>query len=95
MWKQKCLDESTEKEFYHKNALDTKKKNKLLKIAVGRLQAEYDTLKQKNDIAETDLKYQVSLHGKIAEVTQPILNSTQLAIHEPEEDGGATFMTKV
>jgi hypothetical protein len=41
-WKQRWQDESTEKEFYHKSALETKKKNKLLKVAVSRLQHEYD-----------------------------------------------------
>jgi len=55
MWKSRFEDEKTEKEFYHKNALETKKKNKLLKIAVGRLQSEYDNIKEKHDIAETDL----------------------------------------
>ena len=29
--------ETEEKEFYHKQALDAKRKNKLLKVAIGRL----------------------------------------------------------
>ena len=29
-----------EKEFFHKQALDAKRKNKLLKIAIGRMQSE-------------------------------------------------------
>ena len=55
MWKRKFEDEKTEKDFYHKNALESKKKNKLLKIAVGRLQEEYDNLKYVQDITENDL----------------------------------------
>jgi len=34
--------ETEEKEFYHKQALDAKRKNKLLKVAIGRLQVERD-----------------------------------------------------
>ena len=32
--------ETEEKEFYHKQALDAKRKNKLLKVAIGRLQVD-------------------------------------------------------
>ena len=32
--------ECEEKEFYHKQALDAKRKNKLLKVAIGRLQVD-------------------------------------------------------
>jgi chromosome segregation ATPase len=35
--KSKCDLEREEKEFYHKQALEAKKKNKLFKVAVGRL----------------------------------------------------------
>jgi hypothetical protein len=56
---------------------------------VGRLQDEYDNLKYVHDITEKDLKYQVSLHTKIHEVTQ------KASFHEPMEDGGNTFMTKI
>lgn len=45
--KEKCQREMEEKDFYHKQALEAKKKNKLLKVAVGRLQNEYDRLKDK------------------------------------------------
>lgn len=36
-WKEKHKMEIEEKEFYHKQALDAKRKNKLLKVAIGRL----------------------------------------------------------
>lgn len=45
MLKEKIKVETEEKEFYHKQALDAKRKNKLLKVAIGRLQLE----KQKPD----------------------------------------------
>ena len=35
--KEKYKMETEEKEFYHKQALDAKRKNKLLKVAIGRL----------------------------------------------------------
>jgi hypothetical protein len=39
-WKEKLKVETEEKDFYHKQALDAKRKNKLLKVAIGRLQIE-------------------------------------------------------
>lgn len=39
-WKEKQKLETEEKEFFHKQALDAKRKNKLLKVAIGRLQIE-------------------------------------------------------
>jgi cell division protein FtsL len=36
-WKSKFEQEKSEKDFFHKQALEAKRKNKLLKIAVGRL----------------------------------------------------------
>ena len=38
--KEKVKMETEEKEFYHKQALDAKRKNKLLKVAIGRLQVD-------------------------------------------------------
>ena len=35
--KEKYLNELEEKDFFHKQALDAKRKNKLLKVAIGRL----------------------------------------------------------
>lgn len=40
VWKEKLKVETEEKDFYHKQALDAKRKNKLLKVAIGRLQME-------------------------------------------------------
>ena len=42
-WKEKHKMEIEEKEFYHKQALDAKRKNKLLKVAIGRLQNDLRT----------------------------------------------------
>lgn len=56
-WKQKFEVEKTEKDFFHKQALEAKRKNKLLKIAVGRLQNEYDRLKDKYNISESELQF--------------------------------------
>ena len=39
-WKDKHKTEIEEKEFFHKQALDSKRKNKLLKVAIGRIQTE-------------------------------------------------------
>jgi len=47
MWKEKTKVESEEKEFFHKQALDAKRKNKLLKVAIGRLQVEREDVKKK------------------------------------------------
>lgn len=46
-WKKKHGYEKAEHRFYHDSALENKRKNKLLKVAVGRLQFEYDKLKEK------------------------------------------------
>jgi hypothetical protein len=46
MWKEKLKIESEEKEFFHKQALDAKRKNKLLKVAIGRLQVEREDIKK-------------------------------------------------
>lgn len=39
-WKEKHKNELEEKDFFHKQALDAKRKNKLLKVAIGRLQVD-------------------------------------------------------
>ena len=46
MWKEKLNIEAEEKEFFHKQALDAKRKNKLLKVAIGRLQVEREDIKK-------------------------------------------------
>ena len=43
-WKKKYDYEHSEHEFYQNSAMESKRKNKLLKVAVGRLQHEYDKL---------------------------------------------------
>ena len=43
-WKNKSEMFESEKAFLHKQTLDTKKKNKLLKVAVGKLQQEVERL---------------------------------------------------
>lgn len=40
LWKEKHKNEVEEKEFFHKQALDAKRKNKLLKVAISRMQNE-------------------------------------------------------
>lgn len=37
--------ETEEKEFFHKQALDAKRKNKLLKVAITRIQTDNDNMK--------------------------------------------------
>ena len=46
IWKEKHKFEVEEKESYHKKALDAMRKNKLLKVAIGRMHAETVTEKQ-------------------------------------------------
>ena len=66
--------------------METKRKNKLLKVAVGRLQVEYDKLKQKYKIADSELQFVNQLTKQIERVQNA----------GGEEDDGNTFnMTKV
>ena len=44
LWEKKYKTEQSEHEFYQNTAKEAKRKNKLLKVAVGRLQFEYDSL---------------------------------------------------
>ena len=46
-WKKKYEFEKQEHEYFHNSALENKRKTKLLKVAVSRLQLEYDKLKEK------------------------------------------------
>lgn len=93
-WRSKFDEEKAEKQFFHKSALDTKKKNQLLKIAIQRLQCEYDELKTRFSVASTDLEFQVALHQKIKETTAPTLAISAGPTVSVEEDPN-TFMTKV
>lgn len=47
-WKEKHKMETEEKEFFHKQALDAKRKNKLLKVAISRMQADKEDKSQAN-----------------------------------------------
>ena len=66
--------------------METKRKNKLLKVAVGRLQVEYDKLKQKYKIADSELQFVNQLTKQIERVQNA----------GGDEDDANTFnMTKV
>ena len=41
-WKEKAENFESEKNFFYKQLKDTKKKNKLLKLTIGRLQVELE-----------------------------------------------------
>jgi hypothetical protein len=84
---QRYKAEREEKEFFHRCALDAKKEAKILKIAISRVQAEYNMLKEQNLANVTDLEFQISLHKQIKSVTSPISRTI--------ENDGLTFMTKV
>ena len=61
-WKKKYEYEQSEHEFYQNSAMESKRKNKRLKVDVGRLQFEYDKLKEKYKITDDDLKFMKQLH---------------------------------
>ena len=84
-WKKKYEYEQTEHEFYQKNAMESKRKNKLLKVAVGRLQFEYDRLQEKYQITDDELKFVKALHNQIEKAYQP----------NTSEDDAGTFMTRI
>jgi len=56
-WKKKYEYEQQEHEFYQKSAMANKRKNKLLKVAVGRLQFEFDKLSKKYQVTDEELKF--------------------------------------
>jgi len=62
---------STEKEFYQKSAQESKRKHKVVKLALSRLQLEYDKMKAQYLSATEDLKFSTSLHKKYEEVLGP------------------------
>ena len=66
--KKKYEYEKSEHEFYQKNAMENKRKNKLLKVAVGRLQSEYDKLLDKYKVTDDELKFVKQLHSQIERV---------------------------
>ena len=68
MWKKKFESEQSEHEFYQNSAMENKRKNKLLKIAVGRLQFEYDQLQEKHKKTEEELRFVKQLNSQIERV---------------------------
>ena len=56
-WKRLYDEEKSEKEFYHKNASEHKKNNRVIKIALARIQEEYDKLKEKCQVQGADLDF--------------------------------------
>ena len=58
-WKEKHKMEIEEKEFYHKQALDAKRKNKLLKVAISRLQID----REKNNKSMPVIPVQDAIEG--------------------------------
>ena len=67
--------------------MESKRKNKLLKVAVGRLQFEYDKLLEKHKVTDDELKFVKQLHQQIERVQKT-------GAEEDEEDAG-TFMTRI
>ena len=61
-WKRKYESEKNEHEFYQNSAMESKRKNKLLKVAVGRLQHEYDKLVKQYQCTDEELKFVKQLH---------------------------------
>lgn len=55
-WKEKHKSEVEEKEFYHKQALDAKRKNKLLKVAISRVQADNEQTDEKSFILPRSIR---------------------------------------
>ena len=56
-WQKLYNDVEKEREDYHHSALETKKKNKIVTIALGRLQQEYDLMKAKSVTVAQDLVF--------------------------------------
>jgi hypothetical protein len=56
-WQKLYSDVEKEREDYHHSALETKKRNKIVTIALGRLQQEYDSMKAKCVAVATDLEF--------------------------------------
>jgi chromosome segregation ATPase len=87
-WKDKYEREKEEREFYHKSALNHKRKNKLLKVAVSRLQSDYEMIKIKFSDANKELTLVHNLENKIQEVQR-------LALGEEDDADSNIFLTKV
>ena len=66
--------------------MENKRKNKLLKVAVGRLQYEYDKLQEKYKITDEELRFVKQLNSQIKRVQE---NGAD------DEDDAGTFMTRI
>jgi len=69
--------EKSEREFLHRSALDAKRKNKLLKLAMGKLQVDFGQLKKKFQDQEGDIEFVKQVNANMDNV---------LAITNREED---------
>ena len=86
-WRRKYESEKNEHEFYQNSAMESKRKNKLLKVAVGRLQHEYDKLVKQYKCTDEELKFVKQLHQQIDRV--------QKAEDDEDIDDAGTFMTRI
>ena len=85
-WKQSWEDEKTEKEFYHKSAQESKRKHKIVKLALSRLQLEYDKMKAQYLTATEDLKFSTNLQKKCVEVLGPIEEDSTMFVTKVDQD---------
>ena len=88
-WKKRYETEKIEHEFYQNSAMESKRKNKLLKVAVGRLQHEYDELLKKHKVTDEELAFVKHLHAQVEKAQQDSGHG------EVEEDDAGTFMTRI
>lgn len=89
-WKNAYELEKNEREFLHRAALDAKRKNKLLKLAIGKLQIDFTQLRTKLSEREGDLEFMKSLNKNL----DNMLAITKTEQEENEADAN-TFLTKV
>lgn len=88
VWKKKYEYEKSEHEFYQNSAMDSKRKNKLLKVVVGRLQFEYDKLQEKYKMTGEELQFIKQLNRQIDRV--------QKSVNLDEDDADSnTFLTRI
>ena len=67
--------------------LESKKECKVLRVALNRIQSEYDRLKEKNLANLSELDFQISLNKQINHVISPVARSI--------DADGLTFLTKL
>lgn len=78
-WIQKYNIKEEEKEFFHKQALDAKRKNKLLKVAIGRLHVEREDIKKMAAI-------EVGNNSQDEQDTDTFLTGTNIEQKKPHYD---------